>query len=232
MPKQSALVLCQLDPDLWVIEHPFKLLGAHLGTRTTVIRLNDGSLLLHSPGTALASLKAELEQLGPISSLLAPNTMHHLALPATAELFPEAKVYGPTGLKAKQPELQILEPESALWAPELPMLLLSGFGQLEERAVYHRPSRSLILTDLVFNLQHTEHRWTRLFMRLNDGYGKFGPTRMARTMIKDKAQMSQTLKKLLEWDFDRVIMSHGDVLKKNGKQALKASFAKWGIGSG
>ncbi len=229
MPSESALYLHQLDQNLWVIDHPFKLLGACLGTRTTVIRLLDDSLLLHSPGAGLSSLKTELEQLGPVNYLLAPNTMHHLALPATAKLFPAAKIYGPAGLKAKQSGLQILEPESAAWAAELPIQLLSGFGQFEERAFFHAPSRSLLLTDLVFNIQQTDHSWTRLFMSLNDGYGKFGPTRMARSMIKNKALMSQTLTQLLAWDFERVIMSHGDVLEHNGKQALKESFAKWGV---
>lgn len=225
----TELQLRALERDLWVVDHPFKTLGACLGTRTTVLRLRDGGLWLHGPGSGLAGLRPQLEALGPVEHLVAPNTMHHLFLPEAAALFPRAKIYGPDGLRAKQPGLTFSLPETAPWAEELPMLRLDGFGALEERAFLHVPTRSLLLTDLAFNIQQSDHAWTRMFMRLNDGYGKFGPTRICRSLIRDKALLGRTLTQLLAWDFDRVVVAHGEVLEHGGKAALQASFERIGV---
>jgi hypothetical protein len=32
---------------------------------------------------------------------------------------------------------------------------------------------------------------------------------------------------MLAWDFDRIVVSHGDVLERGGKAAFEAAFARW-----
>ena len=46
--------------------------------RMTVIRLPDGGLLLHSPTRSTPQLRAELDRIGPVRALLAPNLAHWL----------------------------------------------------------------------------------------------------------------------------------------------------------
>lgn len=46
---QTKLMLRQIDRHLWVAEQPFKFLGLEVGTRLTVIKLSDNSLVLISP---------------------------------------------------------------------------------------------------------------------------------------------------------------------------------------
>jgi hypothetical protein len=56
------------------------LLGKILPIRMTVIRLPGGDLLLHSPTPFSAALKQELEKLGRIRHLVAPNVAHWTSL--------------------------------------------------------------------------------------------------------------------------------------------------------
>ena len=49
---------------LWTTDGPLRLAGMQLGTRTTVIRLRQGGLLLHSPGALDPALRAALEKHG------------------------------------------------------------------------------------------------------------------------------------------------------------------------
>lgn len=227
------LALQAVAENIWVIAHPFEILKVKMGTRTTVVRLNNGGLWLLSPGAGLAQLKPELEALGPVQAIVAPNTMHHLFLPDTVALFPEARLYGPGGLKRKQPSLAIesLAPEAPdLWRDDLQQIRLEGMPMLQETAFFHPLSRSLLVTDLVFNLQHSDHAWSRLFMRLNDAYGKFGPSRMLQKMVfKDHAALAQSLERVLSWDFDRVVLAHGDLVPTGGKALLRESFERIGI---
>lgn len=228
-----ALQLMPVDEAIWVIEHPFEIMKVRMGTRTTVIRLSTGGLWLLAPGAGLETLKSELEALGPVEALVAPNTMHHLFLPDAARLFPEARVYGPAGLRKKQPRLALekLLPEApALWAHDIQQQRLEGLGMLQETAFFHPHSQSLILTDLVFNLQHSDHPWSRLFLKLNDAYGKLGPSRMLRSLVlQDREALKHSLEQILNWNFERIIVAHGELVSSQGRQKLREAFQRVGI---
>ena len=63
---------------VWIVDSgPIAAMGfVQLPIRMTVLRLNDGSLMLHSPTRFTATLKQELEQVGLIAHLVAPNSAH------------------------------------------------------------------------------------------------------------------------------------------------------------
>ena len=42
--------------------------------------------------------------------------------------------------------------------------------------------------------------------------------------IKDKSAFRASLARVMQWDFDRVVMSHGRVLETDGKAQMKKSF--------
>ena len=68
----------QLASDLWVSDTPLRFLGLEVGARMTVVRLPDGGLWLHSPVRAAPELVREVQALGPVTCLVAPNKLHHL----------------------------------------------------------------------------------------------------------------------------------------------------------
>jgi hypothetical protein len=41
---------------------------------------------------------------------------------------------------------------------------------------------------------------------------------------KDKVAASQSLTKILSWNFDSIILSHGDLIDKNAKNIAKKSW--------
>ena len=45
-----------------------------------------------------------------------------------------------------------------------------------------------------------------------------------RFLIKDREAVRTSVKRILEWDFDRVIMAHGSILEENAKASLRNSF--------
>ena len=62
-------------------------------------------------------------------------------------------------------------------------------------------------------------------MRLVGAHSYFGPSRLARSMIKDRAALRASVDRILAWDFDRVVVTHGDLVETGGREALRASFA-------
>ena len=68
-----------------------------IDTTTTVIRLTDGSLVLHSPAQATGSLIFEIARLGStVSAIIAPNLQHWLGCASWAALFPQVRPRPPS----------------------------------------------------------------------------------------------------------------------------------------
>jgi hypothetical protein len=155
--------------------------------------------------------------------------MHHLSLAQNVRSFPQAIVYVSPALPAKLKlpfSYEVLSNEPpALWRDEISQHLVGGLPKLQEAVFFHYASRTLVLTDLAFNIRHSDSWFTRLFMRLNGAYGHFGPSRIFRLLVKDRAAFRASLNRLQGWDFDRVIVSHGEVLKGGGKQVMHTQYA-------
>lgn len=220
----------QLAEDLWVVERPLRFYGLALGTRMSVVRLRDGSLFLHSPVALDDELHAALLRLGPPRHAVAPNRFHHLFVGDYRRAFPQVRLYAAPGLPEKRPDLafdavlsDVPPPE---WAEELDQEHFKGFPVMSEVAFCHRPSRTLLTCDLAFNVGPEAPLATRLALRLVGGYGRLGPSRVERVLIRDRAQARASLERILGWGFDRVIVTHGTVLETGGREALRAGY-RW-----
>jgi hypothetical protein len=218
-----------LAPDLWVAERPQRFFGLEVGTRMTVIRLADGSLLLHSPVALDAGLRRELDALGPVRFAVAPNRVHHLYAGRVAEAYPQARLWIGPGLEKKRPDLVfagLLGDEApAEWRGQLDQVFFRGRPYENEVVFFHRASRTLILCDLAFNFGPRAAAPTRLLMRLLRSYGSFGPSKLDPLLIRDRRAARESLERILAFDFDRVVIAHGDVLESGGHEALRRGYA-------
>ncbi|MBE9045875.1 DUF4336 domain-containing protein [Pleurocapsales cyanobacterium LEGE 10410] len=99
-------MLRQIDRSLWVAQQPFKFLGLEVGTRMTVIKLSDNCLVLISPIEIDPETEKQLNALGTVRYLIAPNLFHYLYLDQCQQIYPQAQTIAPPGLIAKQPNLK------------------------------------------------------------------------------------------------------------------------------
>lgn len=214
---------------LWTVAQGIRLPGIELPARSTILRLEGGGLLLLSPIPRIGEAAAEIARLGAVKAIAAPNLLHHLGLEPARGAFPEARVFARDGLRAKEPGLSFEslgdEPDP-LWADSVDQLPIAGMkASLDEVAFFHRPSRALVLTDLCFHVLHSDRLLTRLFMRLNDSYGRFGPSRIMRTLIQDRAALRASLERMLAWDPERIVVAHGELIESEGRRALERAFS-------
>lgn len=222
--------LHKLDEGLWAVEAQLRYPGGFtLPLRTLAVGLPGGGLALLSPLPQLAQVRAQLEQLGPVRALVAPNLLHHLGLPAAQALFPEARVFRRPGLDRKRPDVrfsdELTEAAPPLWAGVMSQVEVEGMPKVQEMAFVHQPSRTLLLTDLCFNIRRAPNLLTRVSMQLNGAYGHFGPSRIGRGFMKDRAAVRRSVERLLALDFERIAMAHGDVVETGGRVALERAFA-------
>jgi hypothetical protein len=143
--------------------------------------------------------------------------------------YPDAAVHGAPGLAAKRPNLRfdhVLDDEApAEWRGDIEQHVFRGAPSLNEVVFLHRRTRTLVLTDLAFNVPPDGMSGARVFYWVVGAAGRFGPHRMVRAFIGDRRAARESVDRLLRWDFDRVIVSHGDVLETGGRDRLAHGFA-------
>jgi len=220
--------LRQLADDLWVVERPQSFYALPVGARMTVMRLAGGRLLLHSPVVLDPELRRQLDALGHVAYAVAPNRVHHLHAGDVAKAYPEVRLWIGPGLERKRPDLVF---ESILtdappeeWRAEVGQVFFRGRPYENEVVFFHRPSRTLILCDLAFNFGPSAALRTRVLMRLLGGYGKLEPTRLDPLFIRNRRAARTCLERILAWDFDRIIVAHGDVLERGGHETLRRGY--------
>lgn len=234
-------MLQQLDEDLWVAQQPFNYFGLEVGTRMTVIRLSGKSgrkLAIISPIEITKEIGSQIDAIGSVAHIIAPNLYHHLYAGACKSVYSDATLWGAPGLKEKRPELAIdgvIRPgEDAPWQDlegiffdGLKTLGPNGFDTLNEWVFLHSASRTLILTDAAFYYD-SSFPWTvQLATRVLGSYDVLKPSVLEKIAIRDKQTLKRSVEAVLEWDFDRVVMAHGRVIEKGGKEMFRKGYRQF-----
>lgn len=221
--------MTHLAENLWLLRYPLRMLGVDLHRNVTVIRLRGGALVIHSTGPFTLEDAAHITSLGKPGWILDTMLRHDTFARRGRETFPDAAYLAPEGF-SKEVGFSTgpLLPAPAEWGDEIEVVRLEGVPSMEEHAVFHRPSRTLIVADLLFNFGPDAPAWTRFLMWFAVG-AKHDPG-MARSMrltAKDKAALRRSLAVVEAWDFDRIIVGHGDLVETDGKrrfsEALRAA---------
>lgn len=215
---------------VWIERQPLSFMGVRLGSRMTVVRLDDGGLWVHSPVALTPSLRDEVAELGEVRSVVAPNLYHHLHAGEWVAAHPGAKLFGVAGLAKKRKDLRFdrelgdsPEPE---WEGQLEQQPIRG-SLLGEAVFFHPSSRTLITADLTENFQTSDHWFTRGYLKLSGIHGKPGLSRMLRPMFRDRTATRESLNRVLEWDFARVVISHGDDILRDDARGIVERTYDW-----
>jgi hypothetical protein len=173
-------------------------------------------------------LRHEIDRLGEVGWLVGPSKAHHVFLGDYVRAYPHALLCGAPGLQQKRKDLRfnhVLGDGAPLWQGDLLLQVVHGAPTMNEVVFLHPSSKTLILTDLAFNVSPGARDHAKAFHWLVGATGRFGPHRLIRLGIRDRKAAKGSLEKILAWDFDRVIVSHGDVLERHGKERLRDAFS-------
>lgn len=222
-------MLNQLHDGLWERDEALSVLGMSLGHRMTVARLADGSLWVHSPVAYSIELAAALGGLGAVAHIVAPNYMHDTYLEGWLPRYPGVRFHAPRAFHKVFPQFRLTdvlaETPHPAWSGSIDQHVIQGIPRVHEVVFLHRAARTLIVADLAFNLGPDMPWLSRQLCRLNGCYAHFGPSRMLKSVIKDRAALRRSLDHVLAWDFDRIVPGHGAIVEHRAKEKLREAFA-------
>lgn len=228
-------MLRAIDTNLWVAEQPLRYLGLSVGTRMTVIRLKTGDLVLISPIQGNPSLFNQLNHLGPVRHLIAPNLFHHFFIESMQAHFPQAQLWAGADLQLKKPQLWVdhilQDGGGTLWGEVeyLPIMGMqtfgtNGFSPLKECVFFHAISQTLVLTDTAFHYDQSFPWLTQLATQVLGAYLRLSPSRLEKLASRDKLAIQRSIQRILKWDFQRVIVAHGSIVDHDAKAQLLAGY--------
>jgi hypothetical protein len=211
---------------VFVHEHPVRLGGGQLLTRMTLLVLADGGVVIHSPVPFDDELRAETTAIGEVRAIVAPSNCHHLFVPDAQRAFPGVPVYGVPGLERKRPELPWQPLTEALWQGEIDRVYI-GNRVMNEVVLFHRASRTVVATDLVehFRDETPGVDWVvRTYVKACFMWNKPRPAPELRLFTTDRAAARRALEQILAWDFDRMVIAHGELFEQGAKAALREAW--------
>ena len=213
----------------WTYEEPLRFLGLEIGRIMTVIRLSSGGLFIQSPAELTPELQSALDELGDVRFVAPASKLHgHLYMEQYRAVYPNAELLAAPGLPARRPDLQfdqlLGDTPDPRWAPDIDQVAIVGHRWLTELAYVHRPSRTVILGDVGFHIGEESPLTTRLVARALGVYKQVGPPLEFRLTIANEASFRRSIQDVLEWEFDRVVPGHGEIIDTGGKRAVLEGY--------
>ena len=227
--------LSELVPDqVWLQDYPIHFAGCDFDARMAVIRISDTELMIHSPCEIDSATKDAISALGHVTYIVAPGSYHHMYVPSAQASFPDADTYICPGIERKRPELGfdwfLGDRPPAAWAGVLDQVLVRGNKLIWEVAFFHKPSKTLLVVDLIENFTDQTPNvnwllklWWKVVFHMWDNPKPAPEYQMG---WKDKAAARESLQRILEWDFDKIVLSHGDLIETNAKSMAQKAWEK------
>ena len=222
--------------NIWIVDAGhINAAGLSLPIRMTVIRLASGELLLHSPTRYSEALHQELTQLGPVKYLLAPNVAHWMFLPAWQQALPQATLFAAPGLASRAQvrrsglriDRELGDATPREWADDVELVLITTFF-FSEIELFHKPSRTLVLTDLVQNV--APERLSFVSRAVASLLGITAPDGMAALYLRLLLRLGggtvrEAIARLVRMRPERVIFAHGRWFESGGTEQLRHALA-------
>jgi hypothetical protein len=233
----------QIAPALWVVETPlrgpaFGLPGVwvEVGRRMSICRLGGGRLWIHCPAPLTDELRRSLEALGEPRFVVPANAYHgHRFMEEYRAAYPAVELFATPGLERRRKDLEfdavLGDVPDPRWCEDLDQAVFLGH-HVPEVVFLHRASRTLIVGDLVtgpFPPGSLSAR-SRLYWRVEGIAEEPGTMRTYRLTTRDRRAARAALERILEWDFDRVLVGHGEPVETDGHAAFERAMA-WLTGS-
>ena len=224
-------MLKQFGHEIWISEGADVVVaGFHYPTRMAVIRLSGGRLFVWSPIRLTDSLRAEVEALGTVQHIVAPNSLHHLFLPEWKRACPAAKVHAAPGLRKKRRDIafdaDLGNTPSAEWTGEIDQVLMQGNLITTEAVFFHARSGTVLFTDLLQQFPATSFSgWRALVAKLDLMVGpEPAVPRKFRVAFIDRRAARHSLERIFAWPAETVLMAHGTPVEKNARAFLRRAF--------
>jgi len=225
-------MLRSIAEGVWVAEGVLKApMGMKMTIRSTILKLDANNLMVISPIEPTPKLVQDINDIGMVRYIVAPNGMHHLYVNKFAANFTDAEIWGPADLHAKRNDIQftgVLDPDEIMpWDRYVETHGIKARAPMfEEFIFFHSKTRTLIVTDLMFNFHRFDNWLMTLIAKLNGGYNRLAMTRLGKMYFNNMDSLRSAIRQILDWKPENLIVAHGDVIQGGATPELEVATAR------
>ena len=220
----------QLSDDVAVMSFPWRTLGIDFKRNVTLLRLSDGRVVIHSTAPFTAENIAAIRRFGEPAWLVEATLMHDTFAKEGRASFRDLPYLAPDGFtKVSGISTESLHSPPSDWKGEIDVWRIDGM-RMNEHALFHRRSRTLVVADLFFSLPADTRGWPRFFARHFMRLPRlFGISAFFRLMINDRPAFERSVNALMQSDFEKLIVAHWKPLETDAKPAVKRALRDFGF---
>lgn len=198
-------------------------------SRMSVVQVSSSDLLVHSSAEPTPELCAELDALGTVKYIVVPNNLHRWHARAMKTRYPNATLLCSSLLsKNLHPDMELETPDPLPWDSDtLAMTPIHGLPVLNEFVFLHRPSKTLLVTDLCFNWHVDDmNLGNRMLIHLTNGFRPLTVTPFFRDAVTDRVALQRSLDSVMDWDFTTVHPCHTRSVSEDAKHVFLENTVK------
>jgi hypothetical protein len=211
--------LARLDDNLLSVTGDLHMPVGDVPRRMTVVRLNDGRLVIYS---AIALDEAEmraLEDFGQPAFLIVPNDIHRMDAKIWKDRYPGVRVVTPAGVRKKVEEVVPVDQTAVEFDdPQVRFVTVPGTDEHEAALVVQTWSgTTLVVGDLIWNLDDRPgfSGWLFHVMGFTGDQPRI-PAVVELREIRDKPALRAQLERWARIsDLNRIIVAHGSIVTRD-----------------
>lgn len=220
----------EIAPDVFGYTGVFAGSLTGLPTRMTVMRLaGTQDLVVYAP---FEPGDVDLSELGTVKAVIAPNRRHHAFAQRFLAGHPEATLYSSPALAERFPERdwgRVLDEAAGedVISQEVLVKTMTGFDYLKEVVALHVASGTVLVGDLAYNVTPRVARRMpgvgRALQRVAGARRGLDVPWVVKWWIRPDCSkgLGQLRAVAEEWEWDRMVPCHGDVVQRGAKEAFR-----------
>lgn len=216
----------RLNERVWTVRGAVP--GMALQRRMTVVRLEDGGLLVHNAVALAEDLMAEIERWGEPAHLVVPSGLHRLDAHAWKTRYPKSRVWCPAGARSRVEQVVAVDGPYE-YMPRSEVLSVEYLDGLRERAsegvfTVAGPDGqgTLIFNDALFNHPHVEGFHGAMLRWMGSSGGPRVTPLFRAVGVADKARLAAQLRhRGSARELAHLVPGHGEVVSLDAPGVLR-----------
>jgi hypothetical protein len=215
--------LMKIDHNLLSVVGELHMPLGDVPRRMTVVRLQDGRLVIYSTIALQEAEMQELEAFGRPAFLVIPNALHRMDAKIWHQRYPEMRVLAPAGVRGTVEEIvPVAATEINFGDPNVRFMAIPGTDEREVALlVKSLCGTTLIVNDLIWNVEDRPGFGGWLFDLMGFSGGPRIPGLIKLRAVADKEALKLQLEAWAEIkDLSRIVVSHGDIITRDAPGTL------------
>lgn len=202
--------------------------GVTIPIRSMLVRTGGDTILISPVGSNEERVAVGNE----LTALVAPDLLHHRFFGTAIQRYQPGSLWAPPGFTEKLPDfapVRVFGDDTWPYRGILDYLQLEGAPSKNEVVFLHHATRTLYVADLFFHITRPKGFLTPLTFRLMGIHKRFAVARILKRWVRDPDEFQRSIERMLAWDFDRIVMGHGDIVERDARGLAERALRERGF---